>query len=65
MNQIAAKIASELGTGQPVNLQKLLAWVSMTIGLTNKTAMVYINTMSTVYGWNVEEEKITFSELVK
>ena len=53
---IAAKIAPDIKDGKKVNLKKLFAWISITIGLTNKTALNYLEELAVIYDWVIDNE---------
>ena len=58
INQITQKIAPDINNGKKVNLKKLFAWISITIGLTNKTATTYLEELATVYDWIIDDKFI-------
>ena len=55
MSRIAAYVAPKLAEGATINIEKLIAWIEINIGLTRKRAEEYLNTLASAYDWNVKD----------
>lgn len=54
---IRKKIATEISvsTSKKVNLEKLVTWVQINYGLTEKRANEYIQLIARAVGWSIDE----------